>query len=199
MPGDQGYNQEIRSTVRDVYSAIARVPFAEHPIPVGRELALGVGYPAELLNRMPAVAVEAFAGVSNVSLFAELPEGSRVLDLGCGAGLDSFVASERVGPDGQVIGVDFSESMLRRASQATAQENGVVSLCLAESDRLPLREAAFDVALVNGIFNLNPNREAIFAELHRVLRPGGVVYASELILRERLSEEEQQNEANWFA
>jgi arsenite methyltransferase len=190
----------LRSAVRQTYTAIAEAPAAEHPIPVGRALALGVGYPEELLARLPAAAVEAFAGVSNVSLFAELSPGQTVLDLGCGAGLDSLIAGERVGPDGRVVGVDFSASMLARARQA-AEESGTaqVRLCLADSERLPFRTGSIDAALVNGIFNLNPGREAIFRELARVVRPGGAVYAAELILKEALPEAERRDPASWFA
>src|SRR5262249_42591724 len=89
--------QQREALVRDAYSAAARDPGGEHPFAVGRELALGVGYPAELLDRLPASAVAAFAGVAAVSVNAALEPGQRVLDLGCGAGLDSLVAAERVG------------------------------------------------------------------------------------------------------
>jgi len=196
----QAQNEALRTSVRGAYSAIAASPAAEHPIPVGRQLALGVGYPAERLARMPAVAVDAFAGVGAVSIFAQLPPGSRVLDLGCGAGLDSLIAAERVGAEGRVIGVDFSESMLARASEAAAEAGvGNLRLCLADSERLPLRNSSIDVALVNGIFNLNPRRQLLFQELGRVVREGGAVYAAELILREALSDAERGDEANWFA
>jgi arsenite methyltransferase len=193
-------DEELRAAVRRTCTAIADAPEDEHPIPVGRDLALGVGYPEALLATLPAVAVEAFAGVSNASVFAQLSPGDTVLDLGCGAGLDSLIAAERVGPQGRVVGVDFSASMLARARQAVEQlGTEQVQLCLADSERLPLRDSSMSVALVNGIFNLNPGRGAIFQELARVVRPGGVVYAAELILKEPLPEAEQRDPASWFA
>jgi arsenite methyltransferase len=106
-----------------------------------------------------------------------------VLDLGCGAGLDSLIAARRAGLSGKVIGVDFSTAMLDRARKAAKKaciQNASFEQTGAEC--LPLSPASVDVALVNGIFNLNPERESIFRELARVLRPGGVVYAAELIL-----------------
>ncbi|HKV54709.1 MAG TPA: methyltransferase domain-containing protein [Candidatus Binataceae bacterium] len=149
---------------------------------------------------MPSIAVEAFAGVSNVSIFAELPIGSRVVDLGCGAGLDSLIAGRRIGPDGRVIGIDFSEAMLQRAHRALAEEGASnVQLCRGSGENLPIRTGAIDVAIVNGIFNLNPLRAGIFAELARVVRSGGSVYSAELILTGPLAAEVQASEENWFA
>jgi ubiquinone/menaquinone biosynthesis C-methylase UbiE len=153
-----------------------------------------------LLAGLPSVSVSAFAGVSNVSVVADIPQGATVLDLGCGAGLDSLIAVKRVGETGLVIGIDFSEAMLRRARQGAAEIGADnVEFYQADADNLPVEDGQIDVALVNGIFNLNPEREAIFNELARVVRPGGAVYAAELILREPLPPEVKQSEANWFA
>jgi len=145
------------------------------------------------------MAVEAFAGVSNVAVFAFLPPGARVLDLGCGAGLDSLIAGQRVGPTGRVIGIDFSDSMLTRAGRAAAALEVNVTFCRGDAERLPLETGSFDVALVNGIFNLNPARTQVFQELARVMRPGGAVYAAELILRETVTTSGTFTEAEWFA
>lgn len=200
MLTNQAQQEELRAAVRDTYSAIAAEPADDHPIPVGRALAEGVGYPPAILDNLPAVAVAAFAGVGNVSLAADLSQGSTVLDLGCGAGLDSLIAARRAGPDGQVVGVDFSEAMLARARLARAEQRAnTLSLCLADSERLPLRTGSVDVALANGIFNLNPRRRLLFEELHRVLRPGGTAYAAELILRAPLPAEQRDDATNWFA
>jgi len=93
---------EMRGQVCEAYSAAAHNPAGEHPFPVGRAFAGSLGYPAALLDTLPPSSVEPFAGVSSVFLFAEIPEGQMVLDLGRGAGLDSLIASHRVGPAGKV-------------------------------------------------------------------------------------------------
>ena len=192
--------QRLRNGVRQAYSAAAKSPQDKHPFPVGKSFAESLGYPRDLLDRLPSVSVDAFSGVSNVSIFAQIPGGALVSDLGCGAGLDSLIAAQRVGPQGRVIGIDFSEAMLTRARRA-AGEAGVenVEFHEAGAEDLPIEDGSIDVALVNGIFNLNPARDRIFRELSRVMKPGGSVYAAELILREPLGPDFRVTEKNWFA
>lgn len=192
-------NAELRRKVERAYSDAAENPQDEHAFPVGRAFAEGVGYSREVLSGLPATAVDTFAGVSNVSMFASIPEGAAVLDLGCGAGLDSLIAARRATNSGRVLGIDFSEAMLRRARQS-ADETGVDNLLFvrADAERLPLPDKSVEVVMVNGIFNLNLAREMIFRELGRVVRPGGAVYAAELILSAPLAPE-QNTDSNWFA
>ncbi len=186
--------------VRKEYSAAAENPSNQHPFPVGRAFAESIGYPKELLDSLPTSASDAFAGVSNVSLFADIPEGSAVLDVGCGAGLDSLIAARKTGAKGWVIGIDFSPSMLDRA-RGSAQEAGLKNTEFREcaAEQLPLSDGQIDVALVNGIFNLNPNRDGIFAELARVVHKGGCVYAAELILIKPIANSSPPTEDAWFA
>ncbi len=191
---------DLREGVRGAYSAAAEHPRRKHPFPVGRGFAKSLGYPLEQLTKLPEVSVEAFAGVSNVAVTADIPPGASVLDLGCGAGLDSLLAAAKTGPLGKVIGVDFSASMLDRARRGSSEAGfSNIEFREADAERLPIEDASVDVALVNGIFNLNPIRDAIFRELARVVRPGGVVYAAELILRGPVQKQEVVDEANWFA
>ena len=190
----------LREGVRRAYSAVGRHPDGDHPFAVGRRFAEGLGYPAEMLARLPAASVEAFTGVSNVGLFAEIPPGAYVLDVGCGAGLDTLIAAERAGLTGQVMGIDFSATMLaraRRSAEASSGEN--IRLAQAGAEALPAPDESVDVALVNGIFNLNPERDRIFAELGRVVRPGGLVFAAELILREPSLAAAPDSLDDWFS
>ena len=192
--------EQLRDGVRVAYSAAAEDPQGEHPFPVGRSFAESLGYPQDLVASLPSACVDAFAGVSNVAVFADIPLGATVLDLGCGAGLDSLIAAQRVGPEGRVIGIDFSDAMLMRARQAAAQA-GIdnAEFRRADAEELPFDDDSFDVALANGIFNLNPAKDAILGELVRVVRPGGAVYVAELVLREPLPPEIQNSEVAWFA
>ena len=200
MDADDRATRHLREGVRRAYSSAAASPRDEHPFPMGRQFAESLGYARDLLDALPAASADAFSGVSNVAAYAHLPADARILDLGCGAGLDSLVAARRAGPAASVVGVDFSGAMLaraRRAASAVGAHN--VTFGLADAERLPLEGESTDVALANGIFNLNPARDAIFSELARVVRPGGVVYAAELILREALSSADLASETDWFA
>lgn len=189
--------EDLRRKVRDAYSAVARNPRGPHPFPVGREFARSLGYPAELLDKTPAASVEAFTGVSDISLVAEIRPGMTVADVGCGAGLDTFVAARKAG---RVIGIDFSYAMLGLAQAgAAAMKLNNALFCRAAAESLPIATASVNVALVNGIFNLNPARQTVISELARVLRPGGAVYAAELILTRPLPPEIRQSETDWFA
>ena len=200
MQIDSALADELLEKVREAYSKAANHPLDSHPFPVGHDFALSLGYPEGLLQGLPRSSVERFTGVSNVSVFAEIPPGSTVLDFGCGAGMDSLIAAAKTGKKGRVHGVDFSPSMLRRA-RAGAATAGAANVDFKESEghQIPFGDGTFDVALVNGIFNLNPNRQGLFEELARVIRPGGVLFGAEIILREPLDREERAGLSNWFS
>ena len=189
----------LRAGVQRAYEEVATAPAGPHPFKVGAEFAAALGYPADWLAGQPAEAVAAFTGTSAVSVWAEIPAGARVLDLGCGAGLDSLWAAERAGPAGRVLGADFSPAMLARARAAARAAGAAARFVNAAAERLPLPDGAVDVALVNGLFNLNPARRSVFAELARVVRPGGAVYAAEIILSAPVDAPADPSLSDWFS
>jgi arsenite methyltransferase len=189
----------LREMARGAYSAAAEQPNRNTPFLLAGSSRRASAIPQSCLPACLAwLAMLLLA--SNVSLFAEIQSGATVLDLGCGSGTDTLIAARKVGPTGKVLGVDFSGAMLSRVRQAVA-ESGAVNVEFGESDaeRLPIGDVTIDVAIVNGIFNLNPARDTIFQELARVVRPGGTVYAAELILSQPLPAEVRASEADWFA
>ena len=165
----------LREQVRDKYRAVAEEPDGSYHFHTGRRLAARLGYEAERVDPLPDEAVESFAGVANpFSLRALLP-GERVVDVGSGAGLDSFLAAAQVGSSGAVVGVDMTEEMLAKA-RATAISMGLanVEFRLGLAEALPVDDGWADVVVSNGAINLCADKEAVFAEVLRVLRPGGV-------------------------
>ena len=131
--------EQLRRKVQRAYSAAAEKPGEKHPFPVGRAFAESIGYTAALLDSLPPIAVEAFAGVSNIHTFAHIRAGATILDLGCGAGLDSLIAARAVGRSGKVFGIDFSEDMLERARQATSNTNiDNVIFKRADAEQMPV-------------------------------------------------------------
>jgi len=192
--------EKLRLGVRASYSLAATNPKANHPFPAGEDFAISLGYTRKFLDSIPTRSRESFVGVANVAVFAELPVDATVLDIGCGAGLDSLIAARRVGPSGRVIGLDFSPAMLDLALKSATETNlPNLSFLCAEAERLPLADHSVDIVLTNGIFNLNPDRAGVFREISRVTKPGGSVYAAELVLTGALKQKKLRRLDDWFS
>jgi SAM-dependent methyltransferase len=189
----------LERAVRQRYEAVAADPGGEFNFRVGREFAEALGYPTALLDRLPAGSVARFTGVATPVFAAALQPGERVLDLGCGAGVDTAVAAEAVGPAGRVIAVDLAMGMVRcTAAAADALGAPWVLPCQASAEALPLPTASVDVVLVNGLFNLAPHKAAVLAEVARVTRPGGRLVAAETVLTRPLEDGELTSVEDWF-
>jgi arsenite methyltransferase len=181
----------IRAAVAEQYGRVARQPDGQHPFPVGRTFAESLGYPTDVLDSLPRSAVDAFAGISCPLTHANLQPGEAVLDLGCGAGMDTILMARQVGPAGRVHSLDLSADMLECAHANIAiagLDNVTFHQTPAES--IPVREGSIDAVIINGLLNLCPNKEAVVSEVHRVLRLGGRLLASEIVLCEQPEVEE---------
>lgn len=166
----------LREEVRRKYREVASDPRGEHHFHTGRPLARRLGYPEEILAGLPERAVESFAGIANPFSLRPLEAGERVVDVGSGAGFDSFVAARQVGADGHVVGVDMTQEMLVKArDNAAALGLSHVEFREGLAESLPVEDGWADVVISNGVFNLCPDKGAAFAEVHRVLAPGGWV------------------------
>jgi SAM-dependent methyltransferase len=164
----------LREQVRGKYREVAADPGADFHFHTGRALARRLGYEAAVVDGLPDRAVESFAGVANPFSLGRLAPGERVVDVGSGAGFDSFIAAGQVGPAGQVIGVDMTPEMLAKSRQ-TAQALGLAHVEFREglAEALPVEDGWADVVISNGVLNLCAGKRAVFAEIGRVLRPGG--------------------------
>ena len=171
----------LREQVRDKYREVAVTPSAEYHFHTGRRLAAKLGYDTVLVDALPDVAVESFAGVGNPFSLRPLAAGERVVDVGSGAGFDSFVAVHGVGSDGSVIGVDMTPEMLDK-SRTTAASLGLANVEFREgfAEALPVEDGCADVVISNGVINLCADKRAVFAEIRRVLRPAGVLQFADI-------------------
>ena len=164
----------LREQVREKYREVATDPGATFHFHTGRPLAARLGYPDAVVEALPDAAVESFAGVGNPFVLRTLQTGERVVDVGSGSGFDSVVAAGQVGPDGRVIGVDMTKEMLDTA-RLTAAQLGLeqVEFRAGLAEELPVPDSWADVVISNGVINLCADKAAVFAEIRRVLRPGG--------------------------
>jgi SAM-dependent methyltransferase len=187
----------LKSEIKKTYACVSAEPETDFIFPTGRAWAEDLRYPPELAA-VPEAAVESFAGVANPWELGSLEAGERVLDLGCGSGTDTLIAAQKVGPAGSVTGIDMTPEMLAKARGAVA-EAGVanVELLEAEAERLPFPGASFDVVISNGVIDLIPDKDAVFAEIFRMLSPGGRMQVADVTIQTPVSEEGRRKIDLW--
>jgi arsenite methyltransferase len=164
----------LREEVKKKYRDVAIKPHDRYHFHTGRPLAARLGYDTTVVDAMPDEAVESFAGVANPFSLRELRAGERVIDLGSGAGFDCFIAAGKVGSKGHVVGVDMTEEMLTK-SRTTAKAMGLDNVEFREGilEMLPVEDGWADVVISNGVINLCADKQHVFGEIRRVLKPGG--------------------------
>jgi arsenite methyltransferase len=166
--------EALREQVREKYREVATEPDRPFHFHTGRGLAQRLGYDDDVVAALPDRAVESFAGVGNPFQLRRLTPGERVVDVGSGAGFDSFVAAAQVGPAGRVVGVDMTPEMLEK-SRATAAALDVshVEFRSGLAEALPVDDGWADAVISNGVINLCADKRAVLTEIRRVLKPGG--------------------------
>ena len=191
--------QLLRSEVSKMYSRVAAEPDGEYHFHRGPAYAAEfLGYDAADLATLPADCTASFAGIANPHRIAAIVPGETVLDIGCGAGMDLLLAAKRAAPSGRAIGVDMTEAMRDRArSSAAAAGLANVEVRQADATALPLPDSSVDVVISNGVLNLVPEKEKAFAEIWRVLRPGGRLQLGDIVLDAELDEDARRNIDLW--
>jgi SAM-dependent methyltransferase len=187
----------LRGEIQKTYTDVSTDPGREFIFPTGRGWAEDLGYPEELAA-VPDESVRSFAGVANPFSLGRIDRGQVVLDLGCGAGTDLLIAAQMVGPEGRAIGVDMTPSMLARAD-ASAREMGLGNVELHESliESLPIEDASVDAVISNGVIDLAPDKDAVFGEIDRVLRPGGRLQIADVVIKTEVSEDARKRIDLW--
>ena len=188
----------LRDEIQKTYTTVSENQEEEFVFPTGRVWAEDLGYPATELRRVPEATVESFAGVADHFKLGPMNERETVLDLGCGAGTDLLIAAQMVGSGGRAIGIDMTPSMVKRARQS-ATDMGLANVEVHEGliEQLPLADESVDVVISNGVIDLVPDKDAVFSEIRRVLRPGGRIQIADVVIHREVSEEAKRDIDLW--
>lgn len=190
--------EELRRRVSEKYRDVALNPELGFHFHTGRPLAAMLGYEPNVLDTLPEGTVESFAGTGNPFLFGDLAPGETVIDVGCGAGLDSLIAAGQVGPEGRVIAVDMTAEM-RAKTEAGARELGLSNVDVRDgyAESLPIEDGVADVIISNGVVNLCPDKQAVFREFYRVLKPGGRLQVGDILVHIEVPQDVKEDIELW--
>ena len=173
--------EALREQVRDKYRDVALAPHGEHHFHTGRPLTIRLGYDQAVVEALPDRAVESFAGVGNPFSLRSLVPGEKIVDIGSGAGFDSFVAAGQVTSSGRVVGIDMTPEMLDK-SRHTANTLGLTNVEFLEgiAETIPVADSWADAVISNGVINLCADKQTVFSEIYRILRPGGTLQFADI-------------------
>ena len=190
--------EELRARISAKYRDVAVNPELGFHFHTGEPLARMLGYADEVVRTLPPGTVASFAGMGNPFLFGDLQHGEIVVDLGCGAGFDTLIAAQQVGESGRVIAVDMTAEMREKAA-AGVRQMGLANVDIREgyAESLPVDDNAADVVISNGVINLCPDKQAVFREMFRVLKPGGRLQVGDILVHLEVPQEAKDDIDLW--
>jgi SAM-dependent methyltransferase len=190
--------EELRARISEKYRDVAMNPELGFHFHTGAPLAKMLGYPDAVVAALPEGTVASFAGTGNPFLFGDLHPGETVVDIGCGAGFDTLTAARQVGSHGRVLSIDMTEEM-RAKAMAGAQELGFAHVEVLEgfAENLPVADGLADVVISNGVINLCPDKQAVFREMYRVLKPGGRIQIGDILVHREVPQDARDDIDLW--
>lgn len=190
--------EELRHAIQEEYEEVANKPEQGFHFHTGRPLAGILGYQDEWLEGIPESSIESFAGTGNPFSVGEIKPGENVVDFGCGAGIDSLIVARMVAPEGQVVGIDMTASMLNKAKQA-AQEAEIENVDFRQGygEELPADDGWADVVISNGVLNLLPDKTAGLQEMARVLKPTGRLQIADILVQRTVPDSGKRDISLW--
>jgi SAM-dependent methyltransferase len=190
--------EELRRRVAEKYRDVALNPELGFHFHTGAPLARMLGYSEATVAMLPSGTVESFAGTGNPFLFGDLAPGETVVDIGCGAGMDTLIAATQVGPSGRVFAIDMTAEMREKAAAgAAALGFSHVSVLAGYAEDLPIPDATADVVISNGVINLCPDKQAVFREMYRVLKPGGRIQVGDILVHKEVPQDAKDDIELW--
>ncbi|MCL4242543.1 MAG: methyltransferase domain-containing protein [Dehalococcoidia bacterium] len=190
--------EELRARISDKYRDVALNPELGFHFHTGAPLAAMLGYPGEVVAALPPGTVDSFAGTGNPFLFGDLHPGEVVVDIGCGAGFDTLIAASHVGPGGRVLAVDMTPEMRAKAAEGAHRlGHAHVEVLDGYAENLPVADGAADVVISNGVINLCPDKQAVFREMYRVLKPGGRIQVGDILVHKEVPQEAKDDIELW--
>ena len=188
----------LRHAIQEEYALVAKEPERGFHFHTGRRLAAILSYEDEWLAGVPETTIASFAGTGNPFSIGPLQPGENVVDVGCGAGIDSLIAAKMVGAAGRVIGVDMTPEMLAKARAAAQQaETANVEFKQGLAEALPVKDSWADVVISNGVLNLFPDKLAALREIARVLKPGGRLQVGDILVDKAVSDKGKRDIELW--
>jgi SAM-dependent methyltransferase len=191
--------KRIEKSIRGKYANVAKSPEGLFKYPTGLAGLKELKYDSEIIQALPEAVGASYCGVGNPFILGPIREGEAVLDIGCGAGVDTIVGATMVGPTGTVTGIDLVPEMLAKAKE-NAQMMGLKNVTFVETsaEKIPFPDADFDVVISNGVFNLIPDKVRALAEAIRVLKPSGRLMIADQILSGQLPKDKKARIKSWF-
>lgn len=198
MKDKKKLRESIHTAVCHMYEAVSKNPLHGFHFPIGFRAAESVGYPPALLEKLPTLAVESFAGVGYHFQNKAIQKGNFVLDIGSGSGTDLLIAATLVGKQGKVVGIDITDAMIEKAKKAVVHHGfSNIFLLKADAESLPIEDNSVDVVISNGVINLVPDKEKVFKEIYRVVKPDGMLSIADIVLGNPISEQSRQDPKLW--